>query len=132
MEAMDYAKVKNKVIKPKKRVAGETGPELSSDEEPRAQFIIVRNRKKPKKSSDDGVKQSSNVICSGTETRSSDCWLLLFQSSPVVTTRNYYTFKIAVIVTHKVFNSLLYKTSATSSTVDMFGASGIHLQTANH
>jgi hypothetical protein len=28
MESMDYAKVKNKVIKPKKRVAGEAGPEL--------------------------------------------------------------------------------------------------------
>jgi hypothetical protein len=28
LEDMDYAKVKNKVIKPKKRVAGETGPGL--------------------------------------------------------------------------------------------------------
>jgi hypothetical protein len=45
------------------------------------------------------------VACLGTETRSSDCWLVLFQSSPVVTTRNYYTSKIAVIITHKVFNS---------------------------
>jgi hypothetical protein len=60
-----------------------------------------------------------------TETRSSDCWLVLFQSSPVVTTRNYYTFKIAVIITHKVFNS------ATSYTVDLFGAPRIHLETAN-
>jgi hypothetical protein len=60
MEAMDYAKVRNTVIKPKKRVAGETGPELSSDEELRAQFIIVRNRRKPMRSSDDGMKQSSN------------------------------------------------------------------------
>jgi hypothetical protein len=47
MEDMDYAKVKNKVIKSKKRVVGETGPELSSDEELRAQFSTVRNRKKP-------------------------------------------------------------------------------------
>jgi hypothetical protein len=31
----------------------------------------------------------------------------LFQSSPVVTTCNYYTFKIAVIITHKEFHSLL-------------------------
>jgi hypothetical protein len=60
MEDMDYAKVKNKVIKPKKRIAGETGPELSSYEELRAQFSTVRNSKKPKKSSNDGVKQSSN------------------------------------------------------------------------
>jgi hypothetical protein len=36
MEGMDDAKVKNKVMKPKKRVAGEAGPELSSDEELRA------------------------------------------------------------------------------------------------
>jgi hypothetical protein len=56
MEDMDYAKVKNKVIKPKKRVAEETIPELSSDEELRAQFSTVSNRKKPKKSSKDGVK----------------------------------------------------------------------------
>jgi hypothetical protein len=31
------------------------------------------------------------VACLGTETRSSDCWLVLFQSSLVVTTGNYYT-----------------------------------------
>jgi hypothetical protein len=43
MEDMDNAKVKNKAIKPKKRVAGVTGPELSSDEEQRAQFSTVRN-----------------------------------------------------------------------------------------
>jgi hypothetical protein len=36
MEDMDYVKLKNKVIKPKKRVAEETGPELSSEEELRA------------------------------------------------------------------------------------------------
>jgi hypothetical protein len=45
-EDMDYAKVKNKVIKPKKRFAGETGPELSSEEELRTQISTVRNRKK--------------------------------------------------------------------------------------
>jgi hypothetical protein len=60
MEGMDYAKVKNKYIKPKKGDAGETGPELSSDEELRAQFSTVRNLKKAKKSTDDNVKQSSN------------------------------------------------------------------------
>jgi hypothetical protein len=60
MDDMDYAKVNNKVIKPKKMVAGETGPELSSDEELRAQFSTVRNRKRPKKSSNDDVKKSSN------------------------------------------------------------------------
>jgi hypothetical protein len=36
LKDMDYAKLKNKVIKPKKRVAGEIGQELSSDEELRA------------------------------------------------------------------------------------------------
>jgi hypothetical protein len=49
MKDMDYAKVKNKVIKPEKRVAGETGPDLSSDEELKTQFSIVRNHKKKKK-----------------------------------------------------------------------------------
>jgi hypothetical protein len=45
IEDMDYAKVKNKVIKPKERVGGETGPELSSGEELRALLSTVRNRK---------------------------------------------------------------------------------------
>jgi hypothetical protein len=45
MEVMDYAELKNKFMKPKKRVAGETGPELSSEEELRAQFSTVRSRK---------------------------------------------------------------------------------------
>jgi hypothetical protein len=45
MEDMDYAELKNKFVKPMKRVAGETGPELSSEEELMAQFITVRNRK---------------------------------------------------------------------------------------
>jgi hypothetical protein len=48
LEDMDHAKLKNKVIKPKRRVEGETGPELSSDEELRAQFSTVRHRKKTK------------------------------------------------------------------------------------
>jgi hypothetical protein len=45
MEDMDYAKVKNKFTKPNKSAAGETGPELSSDEELRVQFSTVINRK---------------------------------------------------------------------------------------
>jgi hypothetical protein len=46
MEDIDYPKVKNKVNKPKNRVAGETGTELSSDEELRAQFTTLKHRKK--------------------------------------------------------------------------------------
>jgi hypothetical protein len=42
MKDMDYAKVKNKAVKPEKRVFGETVPELSSNEELRAQFSTVR------------------------------------------------------------------------------------------
>jgi hypothetical protein len=53
---MNYVKLKNKVIKPKKRVAGETRPELSSEEDLVAQFSAVRSRKK--KSVTDDVKQS--------------------------------------------------------------------------
>jgi hypothetical protein len=60
MEDMDYAKVKNNVIKPKKGVAGETGAELSSDEELRTQFSTVRNRKKTKEYTNDSTKHSSN------------------------------------------------------------------------
>jgi hypothetical protein len=60
MKDMDCIKIKSKVIKQEKRVAGETGPELSSDEKLRVQFSIVRNHKKPKKSSNDSVKNSSN------------------------------------------------------------------------
>jgi hypothetical protein len=41
MEDVDYAELKNKIVKPKKRVAGETGPELSSEEELMAQFSTV-------------------------------------------------------------------------------------------
>jgi hypothetical protein len=44
MEDMDYANVKNKVSKPKKRVAGGKVPEMPSDEELMAQFSTVRNR----------------------------------------------------------------------------------------
>jgi hypothetical protein len=60
MEDMDCAKLKHNVIKPKKRFLGETGPELSSNEELRAQFSTVRNRKKTRKSTNDGVKQNNN------------------------------------------------------------------------
>jgi hypothetical protein len=60
VENMDYPKLKTKLIKPKKKVAGETGPELSSDEELMAQFRTVRNRKKTNKSTNYGVKHSSN------------------------------------------------------------------------
>jgi hypothetical protein len=45
MEGMDYAELKNKFVKPKRRAAGETGPELSSEEELMAQFSTVRSRK---------------------------------------------------------------------------------------
>jgi hypothetical protein len=45
MEDMDYAELKNKFVKPKKRVAGETLPELSSEEELMAKFSTVRSRK---------------------------------------------------------------------------------------
>jgi hypothetical protein len=51
---------KNKVMKSKKRVAGETGPGFSSEEELMAQFSTVKSRKKPKKSVNDDVKQSSD------------------------------------------------------------------------
>jgi hypothetical protein len=37
------AELKNKFAKPKKRVAGETGPELSSEEELMAQFSTMRS-----------------------------------------------------------------------------------------
>jgi hypothetical protein len=56
----DNVKLNNKVVKPKKRAAGKAGPELSSEEELKAQFSIVRRRKKPKKSVIDEVKQSSD------------------------------------------------------------------------
>jgi hypothetical protein len=45
MEDMDYAELKNKFVKPKRRVAGETGPELSSEVELMAQFSTVRSHK---------------------------------------------------------------------------------------
>jgi hypothetical protein len=45
MEDMDYAELRNKFVKPMKRVAGETGPEFSSEEELMAQFSNVRSRK---------------------------------------------------------------------------------------
>jgi hypothetical protein len=46
-------------MKPKKRVAEETGLELTSDEE-MAQFCTVRSSKKQKESLNDSVKQSCN------------------------------------------------------------------------
>jgi hypothetical protein len=59
MADKDYAKLKNKVVKPKKRVAGKAGPELSLEEELVALSNTVRRRRKPKKSVTDDVKQSS-------------------------------------------------------------------------
>jgi hypothetical protein len=41
MEDMDYAELKNRFVKPKRMVAGETGPELSSEEAMMAQFSTV-------------------------------------------------------------------------------------------
>jgi hypothetical protein len=60
LEEMDYAKLKNKIMKWKKRVAGETRPEFSSEEELMPQFNTVGSRKKPNKLLNDGAKQSSN------------------------------------------------------------------------
>jgi hypothetical protein len=40
MEDMDYAKLKNKIFKPKKRIAGKGGLELSSEEELMAQLEL--------------------------------------------------------------------------------------------
>jgi hypothetical protein len=45
MEDMNYAELKNKFVKPKKRFAGEAGPEISSEGELMAQFSTVRSRK---------------------------------------------------------------------------------------
>jgi hypothetical protein len=61
MEDKDYAKLRNKVDKPKKRAAGKGGHELSSEEELMAQFSTVRRRKKPKKSVTGDVEQSSDT-----------------------------------------------------------------------
>jgi hypothetical protein len=60
MEDNDYAKLRNKVVKPKKRVERKAGPELSSEEKLMAQFSTVRRSKKPKKSVTDDVKHSSD------------------------------------------------------------------------
>jgi hypothetical protein len=57
MEDMDQAKLKNKVVKPKKRVAGKTGSELSSEEERMAEFSTVRSRKKRH------VASTASAIC---------------------------------------------------------------------
>jgi hypothetical protein len=45
MEDMDYTELKNKFVKSKKRFAGETWPELSSEEELMAQFSTARSHK---------------------------------------------------------------------------------------
>jgi hypothetical protein len=45
MEDMDYAKPKKKFNNSKKRIGGETEPELSSEEERRTQFRTIRNHK---------------------------------------------------------------------------------------
>jgi hypothetical protein len=45
MKDMVYAELKNKFVKPKKRAAGETGPEFSSEEELISKFSTMRSRK---------------------------------------------------------------------------------------
>jgi hypothetical protein len=59
--AMDYAMLKNKVMKSKKRVEGDTGLGFSSEEELMAQLRSVRSHKKPKKLVNDDIKQSSDT-----------------------------------------------------------------------
>jgi hypothetical protein len=103
MEDMDYAKINNKFIKPEKWAAGVTGPELSSDEELGAKFNTVRNRKKPNKSSNDGVMHSSNknqniVTCFSDHRRGSD-WLL-----DILTP----SFMQSVLITSNTALSLIY------------------------
>jgi hypothetical protein len=66
--------------------------------------ILIRKNDKHNAQSHTSV---NIVACLDTETRSSEFWLVLFKSSPVVTTCNDYTFKIAVIIAHRAFNSLL-------------------------
>jgi hypothetical protein len=48
------------VSEPERRVVKEKVPELSSDEVLRAHFSTASNSKKPKKSLNPGIKQSSN------------------------------------------------------------------------
>jgi hypothetical protein len=45
MEDRDYAKLRNMVVKPKKRVAGKAGPELSSEEDLMATFSTENTQK---------------------------------------------------------------------------------------
>jgi hypothetical protein len=45
IEDMDYAESKKKFVKPKKRIADETRPELSSEKELMAHFSTMRSRK---------------------------------------------------------------------------------------
>jgi hypothetical protein len=61
MEDMDHVKLKNKVVKPKKKVAGKTGPDLSSEDELMAKFSTVRSRNKPRKLVTEDVKQSTDT-----------------------------------------------------------------------
>jgi hypothetical protein len=56
MEDMDQAKLKDKIVKPKKRAAGKAGPELSSEKEQIAKFSTVRSPKKARKLVTDDVK----------------------------------------------------------------------------
>jgi hypothetical protein len=44
MGDLDYSKEENNIKKPKKRIAAETGPKLTSVKEQRAQISTVRNR----------------------------------------------------------------------------------------
>jgi hypothetical protein len=57
---MDFATLRNKLKKSKKRVGGEIGPGFSSEEELASQFSTVSSRKNPKKSVNDSAKKSSD------------------------------------------------------------------------
>jgi hypothetical protein len=59
MEDMGQAKLKNKVVKPKKRVTSKTERELSSEEELMTQFSTVRSRKMTRELVTEEVKQST-------------------------------------------------------------------------
>jgi hypothetical protein len=56
MKDTDYEKVSNKVMKPRKRVAGERGPQFLSNEEFRAKFCTGRYRKNSMTSANDSAK----------------------------------------------------------------------------
>jgi uncharacterized protein YheU (UPF0270 family) len=61
IEDTDYEQKENKFEIPMRRVAVQTGPELSSEEKLKAQFSTVGNRKNPRKSTNDIVKQSTKI-----------------------------------------------------------------------